>query len=193
MKQVLTKPILLTDPLEIIIKGCRENNMQSQEQLYKYCYPEMIKICCRYAGDLDKAGIVFNNAMLRVFKGIHNYHHEGKFMSWVKVIVVNCALDLIKKENKFKKEQLMATYEEQVSIPEDILSKVSVKEIQKIINQLPRATATVFNLFIYEGFTHPQIAVALGISEGTSKWHVNEGRKTLKSKIEALFNPEFKK
>ena len=28
--------------------------MQSQEQLYKYCYPEMIKICCRYAGDLDK-------------------------------------------------------------------------------------------------------------------------------------------
>lgn len=183
----------MTDPLEIIIKGCRDNNMQSQEQLYKYCYPEMIKICSRYAGDLDKAGIIFNNAMLRVFKGIHNYHHEGKFMGWVKVIVVNCALDLIKKENKFKKEQLTAVQEEQIGIPEDILSKVSVKEIQKIMSQLPRATATVFNLFIYEGFTHPQIAVALGISEGTSKWHVNEGRKTLKSKLKLLFNPEFKK
>jgi RNA polymerase sigma-70 factor (ECF subfamily) len=114
-------------------------------------------------------------------------------MGWVKVIVVNCALDLIKKENKFKKEQLTAVQEEQIGIPEDILSKVSVKEIQKIMSQLPRATATVFNLFIYEGFTHPQIAVALGISEGTSKWHVNEGRKTLKSKLKLLFNPEFKK
>src|ERR1044071_4785304 len=158
MSQVLTKPILLTDPLEIMIKGCRENNLQSQEQLYRYCYPEMIKICCRYAGDLDGAGIIFNNAMLRVFKSIRNYHHEGKFMGWVKVIVVNCALDFVKKENRFKEVQLTAAQEEQTGISEEAFSKVSVKEILKIIQQLPRATATVFNLFIYEGFTHPQIA-----------------------------------
>jgi RNA polymerase sigma-70 factor (ECF subfamily) len=193
MSQVLTKPILLTDPLEIIIKGCREDNMQSQEQLYRHCYPEMIKICCRYAGDLDKAGIIFNNAMLRVFKSIRNYRHEGKFMGWIKVIVVNCALDFIKKDNKFREVQLTAVQDEQVSIGEEVFARVSVKEIQKVINQLPRATATVFNLFIYEGFTHPQIAVELGISEGTSKWHVNEGRKIMKSKLEALFNPELKK
>jgi RNA polymerase sigma-70 factor, ECF subfamily len=193
MSQVSTKPILLTDPLEIMIKGCRENNLQSQEQLYRYCYPEMIKICCRYAGDLDKAGIIFNNAMLRVFKGIHNYRHEGKFMGWVKVIVVNCALDFIKKENRFKEVQLTSAQEEQVGISEEVFARVSVKEIQKIIQQLPKATATVFNLFIYEGFTHPQIAVQLGISQGTSKWHVNEGRRILKSKLESLFNPELKK
>lgn len=193
MSQVLTKPILLTDPLEIIIKGCREDNMQSQEQLYRHCYPEMIKICCRYAGDLDKAGIIFNNAMLRVFKSIRNYRHEGKFMGWIKVIVVNCALDFIKKDNKFREVQLTAVQDEQVSIGEEVFARVSVKEIQKVINQLPRATATVFNLFIYEGFTHPQIAVELGISEGTSKWHVNEGRKIMKSKLEGLFNPELKK
>jgi RNA polymerase sigma-70 factor, ECF subfamily len=193
MSQVVTKPILLTDPLEIIIKGCRENDMPSQEQLYRHCYPEMIRICCRYAGDLDKAGIIFNNAMLRVFKSIRNYRHEGKFMGWVKVITVNCALDFIKKENKFKEEQLTAVQEEQLSISEEAFAKVSVKEIQRVINQLPRATATVFNLFIYEGFTHPQIAVALGISEGTSKWHVNEGRRILKSRLEHLFNLEMKK
>jgi RNA polymerase sigma-70 factor (ECF subfamily) len=114
-------------------------------------------------------------------------------MGWVKVIVVNCALDFVKKENRFKEVQLTAAQEEQTGISEEAFSKVSVKEILKIIQQLPRATATVFNLFIYEGFTHPQIAAQLGISEGTSKWHVNEGRRILKSKIESLFNPELKK
>jgi RNA polymerase sigma-70 factor (ECF subfamily) len=193
MNQILTKPILLTDPVEIIIKGCRENHLLAQEQLYKHCYPDMIKICYRYAGDMDGAGIIFNNAMLRVFKGIRNYQHEGKFMAWVKVIVVNCCLDFIKKENRFREQQLTSSQEEQISIAEEVFGKVSIKEIQKIINQLPKATAAVFNLFVYEGFTHKQVAGSLGISEGTSKWHVNEGRKIMKSKLEHLFNPESKK
>ena len=64
--------------------------------------------------------------------------------------------------------------------------KISAKEIQLAIRELPKATATVFNLFVYEGFTHKQIGVALGISEGTSKWHVNEGRKMLKTKLARL-------
>lgn len=53
-----------------------------------------------------------------------------------------------------------------------------------------KATAIVFNLFIYEGYTHKQIAENLGISEGTSKWHVNEGRKLLKTKLENFSFPE---
>lgn len=184
--------MLLTDPVEIIIQGCRENDIQCQEQLYRHCYPEMIKLCYRYAGDMDGAGIVFNNAMLRVFKGISNYRHEGRFMGWVKTIVVNCCLDFARQRHKFRNEPL-ATQEEEVSLPEDIFGKVSVKEIQKIIHQLPGATAVVFNLYIYEGYTHKQISSILGIPEGTSKWHVSEGRKILKLKLENLQIPEVRK
>jgi RNA polymerase sigma-70 factor (ECF subfamily) len=192
MTQVLTTPILLTDPLAITIKGCRENDMQCQEQLYRHCYPAMIKLCHRYAGDIDGAGIIFNNAMLRVFRHIQGYRHEDKFMAWVKAIVINCCLDFVKKENKFINEPLGAIHEEQVSIPEEVFTNVSVKEIQQLIHQLPRATATVFNLYIYEGFTHKQVAESLGISEGTSKWHVNEGRRLLKVKLENFLNPGTK-
>ncbi|MEI9911929.1 MAG: sigma-70 family RNA polymerase sigma factor [Bacteroidota bacterium] len=61
-----------------------------------------------------------------------------------------------------------------------------------MIRELPKATATVFNLYIYEGFTHKQVGESLGISEGTSKWHINEGRKLLKTKLETFINPGIK-
>lgn len=192
MSQVLTKPILLTDPIDILIKGCRENDLLCQEQLYRYCYPEMIRICHRYAGDMDGAGIIFNNALLRVFKNIHGYREEGKLMGWIKTIIINCSLDFVKQQNKFKEQPTADINELEVNIPAEVFSRVSAKEIQKMIRELPKATATVFNLYIYEGFTHRQVAESLGISEGTSKWHINEGRKLLKTKLETFINPGIK-
>ena len=191
MNQVSTKPILLTDPLDTIVKGCRENDLQCQEQLYRHCYPELISICCRYGGDMDRAGIIFNNAMLRVFKSIHNYREEGKLMGWIKTIVVNCSLDFVKQQNKFKEIPVASFHENEINIPTEVFSRVSARDIQKMILDLPKATATVFNLYIYEGFTHKQIAQGLGISEGTSKWHINEGRKLLKTKLENFNNPRI--
>src|SRR6185503_1643220 len=185
MSQVLPKPKPLTDSLDIIIRGCRENDLQSQEQLYKHFYPEMIKVSLRYAGDIDGAGIIFNNAMLRIFRNIKNYDHQGKMNAWVKTIVVNCALDHIKSMYKIKNEPITSSTED-VSIDDYVFEKISAKEIQYAIRELPKATATVFNLFVYEGYTHKQIGQALSISEGTSKWHVNEARKQMKGKLEHL-------
>lgn len=180
----------MTDPLNIIIKGCRENDMQCQEQLYRHCYFEMIKVCYRYADDMDGAGIIFNNAMLRVFRNIHQYKEEGKLMGWIKTIVVNCAIDFVTKRNKFKEHSSASMQDYELNIPSEAFQLVSAKEIRKLISQLPKATATVFNLFIYEGFTHKQIGQSLKIAEGTSKWHVNEARKWLKTKLEDFLNPE---
>jgi RNA polymerase sigma-70 factor (ECF subfamily) len=192
MNQVLTKSELLTDPLDMILKGCRENDLPCQERLYKRCYPEMIKVCYRYAGDMDGAGTIFNNAMLRVFRHIHQYKEEGKLMGWIKTIVVNCSIDFIKQQNKFKEQPAGDISNYEVNIPAEVFSHVSAKEIHKIIRELPKATAAVFNLYIYEGFTHKQVAGSLGISEGTSKWHINEGRKLLKTKLENFINPGIK-
>ncbi|MEP6676683.1 MAG: sigma-70 family RNA polymerase sigma factor, partial [Ferruginibacter sp.] len=89
----------MTTNLNILLNGCRRNDVQSQQQLYRICYPEMIKICYRYAPDADGAGTIFNDAMLRVFKNISTYTDEGKLMGWIKTIVINCSIDFCKKRN----------------------------------------------------------------------------------------------
>ena len=191
MDQLLHKKRFLNTNSNILIKGCQRNDVQSQQQLYRLCYPEMIKICYRYAPDSDGAGTIFNNAMLKVFKSIGSYTDEGKLMGWIKTIVINCSIDFCKKRNVFK-QSVPYINEEDVVIRPEVLDRVSGKEIQLLIKQLPAATATVFNLYVYEGFTHKQIGEILDISDGTSKWHVSEAKKLLKPLLEKTFTTELK-
>jgi RNA polymerase sigma-70 factor (ECF subfamily) len=151
----------------------------------------MIKVCYRYANDTDEAGIIYNNAMLRVFKSIGSYAEEGKLLAWIKTIVVNCCMDFCKWKNIFSNATDFGTREE-ISISPDVFDRLSGKDIQQLIAKLPKATGTVFNLYIYEGFTHKQVGDRLGISEGTSKWHVSEAKKLLKTKLKNISETELK-
>ncbi|MEP6674333.1 MAG: sigma factor-like helix-turn-helix DNA-binding protein, partial [Ferruginibacter sp.] len=82
--------------------------------------------------------------------------------------------------------------EEDHIIHPEVLDRVSGKEIQQMIKTLPAATAVVFNMYVYEGFTHKQIGELLNISDGTSKWHVSEAKRLLKIKMEKFFTTELK-
>ena len=56
-------------------------------------------------------------------------------------------------------------------------------EILELVRQLPPATQAVFNLFVIEGYSHNEIGQMMNISDGTSKWHLNEARKKLQNMI----------
>lgn len=189
MDQLITKRLLHTD-LHILIRGCQQQNLQSQQQLYKLCYPDMIKVCFRYAHDADGAGTIYNDAMLKVFRHIGSYTEEGKLMGWIKTIVVHTAIDFCKKRNIFSQSVPYFTETDEGLRPE-ALDRISGKEIQQLIGQLPEATGTVFNMYVYDGFTHKQIGELLGISDGTSKWHVSEAKKMLKKKLELITKTEL--
>ncbi|MFZ1530165.1 MAG: sigma-70 family RNA polymerase sigma factor [Ferruginibacter sp.] len=176
--------------LQIIVQGCQKQHLHSQEALYRHFYPEMIKICFRYATDADGAGSIYNNAMLRVFQNIGSYKEEGKLGAWIKTIILNCCIDFCKKKNIFK-NVMPYIAENDISIEPEIFEKVSYKEIIEFINQLPAATAIVFRLFVYEGLTHKQIAEQLNISDGTSKWHVSEAKRILKKKSEHIHDYNY--
>jgi RNA polymerase sigma-70 factor (ECF subfamily) len=66
----------------------------------------------------------------------------------------------------------------------DILQQLSAEEIYTLILQLPTGYRTVFNMFVVEGFTHAEIAAALGISESTSRTQLAKARKSLQLMLE---------
>jgi RNA polymerase sigma-70 factor (ECF subfamily) len=57
-------------------------------------------------------------------------------------------------------------------------------EIMELVKKLPPATHAVFVLYAVEGYNHREIAERLKISEGTSKWHLSEARKTLQKQLQ---------
>ena len=66
---------------------------------------------------------------------------------------------------------------------EDILNKLGIKELLKMIQLLPPAYRMVFNLYVFEGMKHREIAEQLGISEGTSKSNLSDARTLLRKAV----------
>ena len=67
----------------------------------------------------------------------------------------------------------------------DIVSDISTKELLALVQTLPAAYRLVFNLHVFEGYKHREIAEALGISEGTSKSNLSDARAFLQKALTA--------
>ena len=174
-----------------IIEGCKQQNPQSQEELYRRCYADMIKLCIRYTRDIDEAGAVFNEAMLKVFNTLHQFESRGNFLGWVRRIVVNTCIDHCRRQAKFIHYDIEQVPDDIISLDPDIYERLSAHDVINLLQELPRNTALVFNLFVLDGYKHEEIGQSLGISTGTSKWHLNEARRLLKSKLENLLKKEI--
>ena len=174
-----------------IIEGCKQQNPQSQEELYRGCHVDMIKLCVRYTRDIDEAAAVFNEAMLKVFNTLHQFESRGNFLGWVRRIVVNTCIDHCRRQAKFTHYAIEQVPDDTISLDPDIYERLSAHDVISLLQELPRNTALVFNLFVLDGYKHEEIGQSLGISTGTSKWHLNEARRLLKSKLENLLKKEI--
>ena len=166
-----------------IIRGCKQQDRKAQEALYKAYYKAMITICLRYTRNEDDAVEVLNNGFLKVFQHIQRYEPaQASLYTWIRTIVVNSCLDFIRKKNRTETHQELNNAAE-VHVPAEVVSRMKASELLVLIRSLPPSTGAVFNLYVIEGYNHKEIGGLLGISEGTSKWHLSEARKQLQQKI----------
>jgi RNA polymerase sigma-70 factor (ECF subfamily) len=168
-----------------LINGCIQNNRMAQEQLYKRFYEAMASLCMRYTRSEEDAIEVLNNGFLKVYQNMHKYDPaKASLYTWIRKIIINSAIDFIRKRNKFSKIELEKA--EEPGIPAEAIHRMSAREILNLLRQLSAPGRTVFNLYVVEGYTHREIAEQLGISEGTSKWHLSEARKKLQFLLQTL-------
>lgn len=167
-----------------IINGCKQNDPRSQEKLYKDYYKAMMTICMRYTKNESDAVEVLNSGFFKVFKNIQRYDAGiAGLYAWIRKIVINTCLDFIRiKAGRENHINILDAGD--VEIPADILNKMKAAELLALIRELPPSTLGVFNLYVIDGYNHKEISALLGISEGTSKWHLSEARKALQQKIQ---------
>lgn len=168
-----------------LISGCINNDRKAQELLYKRFYGPMAAICLRYTKNQEDAIEVLHNGFLKVYRNIQTYDTtKASLYTWIRTIVINSAIDFIRKRDKFSKIELEKA--EEPGVEADAVTRMSAQELLQLVQQLSPATQAVFNLYVVEGYNHREIANLLGISEGTSKWHLSEARKKLQLLLQTL-------
>jgi RNA polymerase sigma-70 factor, ECF subfamily len=173
--------------LQQLIKGCLEGDRKAQQAVYKLLYGKMKVVCMRYTRDTDQALDVLQEGFIKVFQNMERYSGAGSFEGWVRRIMVNLSIDRFRKQkNDFLLLNGSTSIEDYEDVVEDELDAESVdydftpEQILEAMQQLSPAYKTVFNLYVFENYTHQDIAEALSISIGTSKSNFAKAKRNMK-------------
>ena len=150
-----------------IIDQCREGSQKAQFQLYRLYYKPMYSICLRIINNETEAEDVMQEAFLNAFKKIDTYKGEVSFGAWLKRIVINRSLDVLKKR-KVKFEEINEKTN-QIADYQMEIKEVNVQLIKDAIQKLPDGYRVVLSLYLIEGFDHEEISEILGISNSNSR------------------------
>jgi len=169
--------------LNIIINKCIQGQSKAQNELYKEYYSYGLTICMRYVKNQLEARTVLNEGFYKIFRNLTKYDQTLAFLPWFKTIMINCALDYLRKNEKFK-NQLSLDEISNVSIDAEAISTLSFEELLLIVDRLPTAYRTVFNMYVVDGYKHEEISNRLGISVGTSKSNLSRAKQKLRKMIQ---------
>lgn len=181
------------EKIKEFITGCLRNDRKSQEQLFKLYYGKMLSVSMRYTNDRDTAQEIVQDSFIKVFDKLSLFDHSGSFEGWIRRIVVNTAIDSIRKskkdpfltdnDNDFK----LGGIDPMAESDELQLTDLKAEIIMEAIQQLSPSYRTVFNLYVIDNYSHKEIAETLGISEGTSKSNLSKARYNIQKIVESKF------
>jgi RNA polymerase sigma-70 factor (ECF subfamily) len=167
-----------------LVKGCLKGKPEAQRELYNRYARPMLGVCYRYTKSLKDAEDVLQDGFVRVFTHIGQFKSEGELGAWIRRIMVNTALNFLKRNRKYRDEMFFGDQPLHPVTDDNPELKLQAKELADLIRQLPQGYQTIFNLHAVEGFTHVEIGAMLGISDGTSRSQYARARALLVSWIE---------
>lgn len=166
-----------------LIHGCIKGHRYAQSQLYELFAPRMFVVCLRYSKNKEEAEEILQEGFMKVFTFLHQFNFEGSFEGWIRKIMVNCALQKYRSKARLHAVVDIETNQQQIAEAENIIAQIGTKELLKMVQQLPPGYRLVFNLYVFEGMKHREIAGHLGISEGTSKSNLSDARAILQKAV----------
>ena len=179
--------ILLEQPVrnmhDDLIDRCKAGDRDAHYRLYSMYSRQMFNVACRITGREEDAEDALQEAFVSAFKNLGSYRAEATFGAWLKRIVINKSINILKK----KRHELIpeseswdvAQEEETVAYREGL----TVERVKKAIGELPDGYRTVLSLYLLEGYDHQEIAAIMNITESTSKSQFNRAKTKLREKL----------
>lgn len=183
------------DALEHIIRKCLKSDRKCQQWIYEHYYGYALKIAFRYMEDYQEAVSVTNDSFVKAFLNLKQFEIDDnssildmRFRGWLRRITVNESIDQIRKRKRAIQYQPINEddWMDKAS-PEHADAKMLYKELISYMKELPPSYQKVFNLYVIDGFSHPEIAKMLDISVGTSKSNLSRAKDILQNNIVEFF------
>ncbi len=177
--------------IHTLVQGCIHRHPASQKELVRRYAASLLSVARRYARNNADAEDILQDCFILVFKKIQTFQPDkGTLAGWLRKIMVNTALAHYRKFN-FSHEKTVEILPENVDVSADVFAKMSFDEILVLVNTLPEGAREVFNMAVFDDFSHDEIAATLGIPAGTSRSLLSRARRLLQEKIAKIQSNEL--
>ena len=169
--------------------GCVHSDRDAQGELYARYSSRLYAICLRYIEDREEARDLMHDCMIKAMDNFKSFRYvsEGSLYAWLSRITVNMAINRLKESSRFRQipfEQVSGDELENALEPDaESVRKIPDGVLDKLIAELPPVRRTVFNMYCIDGYSHHDIARALGITERTSTSVLAKARASLKKAL----------
>tara|TARA_Y100000815_G_scaffold109483_1_gene98055 strand:- start:2861 stop:3409 length:549 start_codon:yes stop_codon:yes gene_type:complete len=170
-----------------LIERCKTGNQVAQMQIYDLYAQAMFTVACRYLGNEEDAKDAMQDGFLKAFLNIESYRPEAAFGAWLKRIIINQCLDVLRKNqlqfNDIEVSELKIVDEDDWNFD----SNLAKNDILKAVEELSENHKVVVKLYLIEGYDHSEISGILDIPVKTSRTHLRRG----KLKLQELLKPKY--
>jgi RNA polymerase sigma factor (sigma-70 family) len=154
-----------------LVVECKQGSKKACYELYRLYAKAMLNVAFRIVGNVAEAEDVLQEAFLDAFSKLKDFRQDTTFGLWLKQIVVNRSINLLRKRKlefmELEGEQLENIPNEDFEDDEDI--QYQAARVKEAIQQLPEGYRLVISLYLLEGYDHEEIAQILNINENTSR------------------------
>jgi RNA polymerase sigma factor (sigma-70 family) len=178
-----------------MLRDAHRGDRKAQYLLYKQCFPVLMSVCARYRYGEQDAVAAVNQGFLKIIQNLDKLPEGANFEAWIRRIQINQLIDQFRRQKKYREHEVhpedfevtAAIHHKSAPAINEGAAQMEAGYLERLLQKLPPITQQVFNLFAVDGFSHAEIGEMLGISDGTSKWHVNAARTQLKTWLENAY------
>ncbi|MFC2100295.1 RNA polymerase sigma factor [Bacteroidota bacterium] len=186
--------------MEEIVKSCISGKRTAQNQLYQLFSKKMFGLCYRYCKNETEAEDMLQEGFIKIFENLKHLRDISSIDSWMKRIMINTLINNYNRTNRqvftiesvddFAAINNKHPYFE-LEEENNLYSQLKTEDLIQIIRNMPLGYSLVLNMFVFEEYSHKEIARQLKITESTSKTQLFKARKYLRKKILSHLNMDY--
>lgn len=169
-----------------LIAGARAGDRMAARHLYERHAPRVYRLIYRSVGDEELAKEYTQDTFVRVFQRLDQYRGEAAFSTWLHSVAMSMLFTGLRKMRRLRTRERELAMAESYPAPAARGDPHLRERLETELDRLPLRLRVPVVMHDVEGFTHREIAEALGIPEGTSKARLAEARTRLREALAGI-------
>ncbi len=162
-----------------LIQRAIDGDERAMRQLWSQHAPHIDAVVRRLAGHDEEAVDIAQEVWIQIFRALPTYRGDSQFGTWAHRIAVNRTLNALRRTRRLAKIETDID-EGTASVEHGSERAMLAASIEDATARLSPGARTVFVMHDVEGYTHEEIATALGITAGGSKSQLFKARAKLR-------------